>query len=355
MDRIEELLKELTEAFGISGYESDVAEIMAKRLKQYGEVSYDKLGSVICKKLGESESPKVMIAAHMDEVGFMVERITKNGYIKFLPLGGWWSHTILGQRVIVRTSKSDVVGVVGAKPVHLLKEEEKKKILPIEDMYIDVGATSDFDIKEKLGIKPGDPVIPYSPFTVMKNSKLYLSKAWDDRVGCGLLVEILKNLSKVKHPNTVYGVGTVQEEVGLRGAQTSGMAVEPDIAFALDVSICKDAPGNEEEAEEKLGAGASILVYDRTMIPNLRLRDLVVEIAEKGGMKYHFGTVKGGYDTGRIHLIRSGVPSLVIGVPTRYIHSHSGIISRGDFNSIVNLIVEVIKRLNKKTVAKLTM
>jgi putative aminopeptidase FrvX len=183
MDQVELLLKELTEAVGVSGHEEEVSRIMEKHMVGLGEVSHDKLGSLICKKAGKDGGPSVMIAAHMDEIGFMVKQVTKEGFIKFLPLGGWWGHVALAQRVTVCTSKGQFVGVVGSKPPHELQEEEKKKVLDFKDMFIDIGAAGYFDVKKKLGVKPGDPIVPYSPFAVMGNNRLYMSKAWDDRIG----------------------------------------------------------------------------------------------------------------------------------------------------------------------------
>jgi endoglucanase len=330
---------------------------MARHFPKEARVTYDGLGSIVGTVRGAQESPRVMLAAHMDEIGFMVKEVTKEGFLKILPLGGWWSHTMLAQRVVVRTRKGDVIGVVGSKPPHGLPEEERKKLIEIKDMVVDVGGTKGFEVSRKLGIRPGDPVVPWSPFTVMANDRLYLGKAWDDRVGCAVVVEALRRLIAEKHPNTVFGVGTVQEEVGLRGAETSGHFVQPDVAFALDVSLARDIPGMDKDSKEvgeRLGGGPAILVYDRTMLPNLKLRDLAVKVAERKRIPYHFATVEGGYDTGRIHLQRSGVPCLVLGIPTRYIHSHLGIIDRHDVDQAVRLLVELIKVLDKKTVAGLT-
>jgi len=348
------MLKALTEAMGVAGHELEVSRIMAGYLSEFTQITYDRLGSLIAKKTGESDSPKVMLAGHMDEVGFMVKQITKEGFVKFLPLGGWWPHVLLSQRVKIRTRKGDVIGVIGSRPPHELTEEERKKVMKIHDMYIDVGATSDYDVKEELGILPGDPIVPVSPFAIMDNPRLYMAKAWDDRVGCAMVIDILKNLRNIKHPNTVFGVGTVQEEEGLRGATTSSESVGPDVGFALDVSIAKDLPKGGDDIVERLGSGPSIVVYDKSMIPNTRLRDLVVQTAEEEGIPYHFTSVEqGGTDAGRIHLYRIGVPSLTIGVPTRYIHSHTGILSRDDYDNAIRLLVEVIKRLDMKTVEEL--
>lgn len=351
MDASQTLLKELTEAFGPPGHESEIAGILKKHLRGLGTVSQDGLGSVICKQNGKTDQPRIMMAGHMDEVGFMVKSVTKEGFIKFLPMGGWWGHVLLAQKVRIRTAKGDVIGVVGSKPPHELQDEERRKVMDLKDMFIDVGGTSYFDVKKRLGIKPGDPIVPEAEFSVMSNDRLYLAKALDNRVGCALVVDALRKLSKTPHPNAVYGVATTMEEVGLRGAQTSVASVKPNVAIALDVGIAHDTPGSQADGDEKLGGGVGILVYDASMIPNVKLRNLAIDICEKQKIPYHLGTVeRGGTDAGRFHIYDTGVPSLVIFIPTRYIHSHSTIMDRKDYDAAVKLLVELSKRLDRKTV-----
>ena len=355
MDQTEKMFQELTDAYGVTGHEEDVAGIMARHLSPIAELSYDKLGSIIAKEKAGQKGPRVMLAAHMDEVGFMVKEITKQGFIRFLPLGGWWPHVVLSQRVCIRTRKGDVVGVVGSKAPHILEAEERKKVQEIKDLYIDVGSTEKSNVPKKMGIRPGDPIIPISPFTVLSNKKAYLAKAWDDRIGCALIIDVMKKLSRMKHPNVVYGVGTVQEEVGLRGATTSVRGVEPDVAFVLEVGLAMDTPGINGDQKQKIGAGPALYIYDATMIPNTKLRDLVIDVAEKKKIPYQFSSItRGGTDGGRIHIHGIGVPTQTIGVPTRYIHGHTGILHRDDYDRTVNLLVEVIRRLDEKTVGKLT-
>src|SRR5437867_10634523 len=245
MDATLVFLKELGETHGVPGFEHEVAGVMERRLKGVGSFSRDRLGSFICGKKGPAGSPRVMLAGHLDEVGFMVKSVTKEGFVKFLGLGGWWGHVVLGQRLIIRTRKGDVVGVVGSKPPHELRDEDRKKVLEIREMYIDVGASSGWDARKRLDIRPGDAIIPDSPFAVMANPNVYLAKAWDNRIGCAMAAETARQLKGVSHPNTVFAVATVQEEVGLRGAQTSAFKIQPDVAFALDVGIAHDSPGTE--------------------------------------------------------------------------------------------------------------
>jgi endoglucanase len=279
----------------------------------------------------------------------MVRSITKDGFIKFLPLGGWWGHVVLGQRLIIKTRQGDVLGVVGSKPPHELRDEDRKKVLEIKDMYIDVGAASDWDVHKKLDIRPGDPIVPISPFTVMANPNLLLAKAWDNRIGCAIASETMRALKSATLPNTLLCAATAQEEVGLRGAVTLAHKSAPDVAFALDVGIAHDTPGTE--GDEKLGGGPLVVIYDATVIPNRRLLDLVIDTAKKLKIDLQFESVeRGGTDAGRFHLNRDGVPSISMGVPARYIHSHVSIIDRRDFDETVKLLAAVVKRLDRKTV-----
>ena len=352
MDSTTTFLKELVEAHGAPGFEGGVADVMARYLKGVGPMSRDRLGSFICEKAGSKAGPRVMLAGHLDEVGFMVKSVTKEGFVKFLPLGGWWGHVVLAQRLLIKTRKGDVLGVVGSKPPHELRDEDRKKVLEIKDMYIDVGATSDWDVKKKLDIRPGDPILPISDFTLMANANLMLAKAWDNRIGCALAAETAKRLQNVAHPNTVFAVATVQEEVGLRGAQTSAFKVQPDVGIALDVGIAHDTPGTE--GDERLGGGPLIVVYDATSIPNRGLLDLVMDTAKQAKITLQFESVeRGGTDAGKIHVTGQGVPSISMGVPARYIHSHVSIIDRRDFEATVKLLVALVKRLDAKTVAAL--
>ena len=351
-DTLTPFLRELVEAHGTPGDEGPVADVMARRLAGVGTITRDRLGSFICEKKGASERPRVLLAGHLDEVGFMVKSITKEGFIKFLPLGGWWGHVVLAQRLIIRTRSGDVVGVVGSKPPHELRDEDRKRVLEIKDLYIDVGATSDWDVRKQLDIRPGDPIVPDSPFVRMANPHLLLAKAWDNRMGCALAAETARRLQGESHPNTLYAVATVQEEVGLRGAQTSAFKLQPDVAFALDVGIAHDTPGTE--GDEKLGGGPLIVVYDATSIPNRKLLDLVRDTAERLKMDLQFESVeRGGTDAGRFHVTGEGVPSISLGVPARYIHSHVSIIDQRDVEATIRLLVACVKRLDRRTVAQL--
>src|SRR5690625_1422981 len=295
-----------------------------------------------------------MVAGHLDEVGFMVTRIDDDGFLSFQTVGGWWSQVMLAQRVTIMTEKGDITGVIGSKPPHILSPAARKKPVEIKDMFIDIGASSKEE-SEEFGVRPGDSVVPYFEFTQMNNEKMLMAKAWDNRIGCAIAIEVLNQLQNVDHPNVVYGVGTIQEEVGLRGAKTSAHLIEPDIAFGVDVGIAGDTPGiTAKEADSKLGEGPQIILYDASMISHKGVRDLVVTTAEENDIPFQYSSMAGGgTDSGAIHLTGDGVPALSITVATRYIHSHAAILHRDDFENAVKLIVEVIKKVDQKKLEKI--
>jgi endoglucanase len=240
-------------------------------------------------------------------------------------------------------------------PLHLLPPENRKRVIEIKDMFIDVGVQEKYDVKKKLHIQLGDPIIPDSQFTLMGNKKMYMAKAFDNRVACAVVLEVMRKLQKSRHPNTVLGCATAQEEVGARGAQTLAYHAKPDVCIVCDTCIGHDIPPDGFKKNEKLGSGPAVLLYDTSMIPNLGLRDLVVETAQSRKIPFHLTYMeRGGTDGGRIHISRTGVPSIVIGPPVRYMHSHNGILNRSDYDNAVKLIVEVIRKLTVSTVRSFT-
>jgi putative aminopeptidase FrvX len=352
LDQTLQMFKELTEAPGAPGYEHTARQVMKKYIEPFADqIQQDNIGSLIAQKKGTVDGPKVMVAGHLDEIGFMITHITDDGFLRFQTLGGWWEQVMLAQRVTVLTRQGEIEGVIGSKPPHILPPEVRKKSVDKKDMFIDIGASSKQEAEE-FGVRPGDTVVPVCPFTVMKNPKMLMAKAWDNRIGCAIAIEVLKRLKEEQHPNTVYGVGTVQEEVGLRGAQTSAHFVQPDISFAVDVGIAGDTPGvKPEEALAKMGKGPQVLIYDASMIAHKGLRDFVVDVANENNIPFQFDSVAGGgTDAGKMHLTGNGVPSLAISIATRYIHSHAAILHRDDFENAVNLLVAVIKKLDQETV-----
>lgn len=355
MIKTEKLLKELTETDGVPGYESEIRELLKRHLTKYGDVTGDRMGSLICNVPGKTKNPRIMLASHMDEIGFMVKHITSEGFIRFTPLGGWWDQVLLAQRVRIKTTKGEVIGVIGSKPPHLIPQEERNKLITKKNMYIDIGATSSEEV-EKAGVRAGDPVIPLTDFRKLSPPGTFLSKAFDDRIGCGVLISTLDGLQKKQHPNNVFGVCTVQEEVGVRGAKTCAEMVDPDVAIILESDIAGDVPGiKPHESSTKLGGGPSLLLYDARMIPNLKLRDIVIDTAGKKKIPLQITSMEGGATDGSaIHVHKYGVPTIVLGVPTRHIHSHSSIVRKDDFENAVKLVGAVLSGLNKKTVGGLT-
>ncbi|AVQ99583.1 M42 family metallopeptidase [Oceanobacillus sp. M65] len=352
LDETLTMLKDLTDAKGISGNEKEAREVMHKYISPYADEVYtDNLGSLIAKKAGDENGPSIMVAGHLDEIGFMVTRIDEKGFVYFQTIGGWWNQVMLAQRVTIMGTKGDVTGVIGSKPPHILSAEARKKPVDIKDMFIDIGASSKEEAKE-FGVKPGDSIVPYFEFTQMNNEKLLMAKAWDNRIGCAIAIEVLKQLKDTDHPNVVYGVGTVQEEVGLRGAKTAAHTIKPDIGFGVDVGIAGDMPGvSDKDADSKLGEGPQIVLYDASMISHKGVRDLVLATADENNIPYQYTSIAaGGTDSGSIHLTANGVPSLSITVATRYIHSHAAILHRDDFENAVKIIVETIKKLDADTV-----
>ena len=353
MDATEQLLQALTDAHGVPGYEAEVRAVLREHMAPLGEVTQDKLGSLVGHQSGDG--PKVMLVGHMDEIGFITTHITDDGFVKFLPLGGWWDQVLLGQRVLIKTHKGDLLGVIGAKPPHLLPADERNKLVEKKDMYIDLGATSRAEVMAA-GVRHGDPIVPDSRFTVLANPRTYLAKAFDNRVGCALVIEMLRHFQTHAHPNDLYGVQTVMEEIGLRGATTSVRAVDPDVAIILEADICGDVPGiKPEQSSVKLGGGPTVMIYDARMIPNLKLRDLVIDTAAELNVPLQFSNMPGGAtDGGAIHVHGLGVPTVVMGVPSRHIHSHGSIIHRDDYDHAVQLVAAVVAKLDAATVAGLT-
>lgn len=341
------MFKTLTELRGTSGFEHHVRKYMRTELEKYAdEVIQDRLGSIFGVKKGNG--PRVMVAGHMDEVGFMVTSITEEGLIRFQTLGGWWSQVLLSQRVEIETKNGVVTGVIASIPPHLLNESQRKKPMEIKNMLIDIGADNKVDAI-KIGIRPGQPITPVCPFTPMANEKKILAKAWDNRYGCGLAIELLKELQNEKLPNELYSGATVQEEVGLRGAATSANLIKPDLFYALDASPANDMSG-DKQAFGKLGKGALLRIYDGSMVMHRGMREFVLDTAETNKIPYQYFVSPGGTDAGRVHTSLEGVPSAVIGICSRYIHTSASIIHIDDYAAAKELLVKLVKQTDQATV-----
>ncbi len=349
------LLQELTEAHSVPGHEDEVRAIFVNELEDCGELSADRSGCVFCSL--EGEGPRVLIAGHMDEVGFLVQNITPDGFIQFHPVGGWWEHVIVAQRVEIRTRAGEkVIGVVGSKPPHFLPEAQRRQLMSIDQMHIDIGATSRQEAEQEFGISLGDPIAPWSPFTPLQREDWYMAKAFDNRVGMAGTIQAGQILAGGGHSNKIILAGTVQEEVGLRGAKTAANHAKPDVGIILEGPPADDTPGfSRAESQGRLGGGVQIRLYDPSAIMNPRLAELAIRTAKEEGIP-HQVTVRrsGGTDAGSFHLAAEGVPCVVLGVPARYIHSHNAIVDLNDYLHMVSLATALARRLDDATVKGLT-
>lgn len=340
-----EMLEKLSNAYGVAGREEEVRSLMKEMLKPYvDELWEDKLGNVIgVKRASRENAPSIMLAAHMDEIGLYVRNITDKGFLYFTKIGGIDDRILMAQKVIVQTSKGHVPGVIGAKPIHIMKEEERKKVVEAEKLFVDVGSSSKKEAEE-MGIRVGDPICFDIKFAKAGGDSL-IGKAFDDRVGCAVMIEVMKRLSDVDC--TVYAVGTIQEEVGLRGAATATFKIYPDMGIALDVTIAGDVPGvSETEAPIKMRAGPSFTIADRGLIAHPKVLRLLVETAEKIGIPYQLEAgLPGSTDAARIALTREGVPAGVVSIPTRYIHNPASMLSMKDVEASVKVVVAAIENL----------
>jgi len=349
-----ELLRKVSEVKGISGAERDVARLIKAELKDVADsFEYDNLGSVIANLNGEEDAPRVLIAAHMDEVGFLVKQIEKGGFLRLHNVGGWWGHVIPAHEWVVTTRDGkEYIGVTGAQPPHGMPAEQRNKVMELKDMYLDMGVGSDEDIK-KLGIKVGDTVTPLQTFRVLNDGKTLLGKAWDDRVAVAVGIEVLRRLKKEGHTANVSFAGTVQEEVGLRGARTSAYKVKPDLAFALDVTMSYDLPGSPA-MDTKLGAGVALSIMDGSVIGHRGLFDHVESVAKESGVKYTYDMLTaGGTDSGEIHKVHDGVINMTLSLPCRYFHSHVSLVHSDDIDAAIDLLVAVIKGVDSKLIERL--
>jgi putative aminopeptidase FrvX len=341
-----ENLGKLSNACGVAGREDEIKSLMSRFLKPYvDEVKEDRLGNIIALKEGRKNAPRLMLAAHMDEIGLLVKSISKEGFLQFVKMGGIDDRVLLAQKVMVCSEKGLLHGIIGSKPPHIQKEDERKRVLAYDELFIDVGAQSQEEAR-KMGVRIGDPVEFDIKFARI-GKDLVIGKAFDDRAGCAVMVEMMERLKKADC--TVYAVGTVQEEVGCRGAMTSAFGICPDLGIALDVTISGDTPGVKEgEAPVKLGKGPSLGIADGGLITHPKVLRLLVDAAEENEIPYQLEAGLGGTtDASRISLAREGVPSGPLSIPTRYIHSPTSLISLKDAENVVKLLSAAIKNIPK--------
>lgn len=330
------MLREYTEAFGVSGCEKEIRNIIKSKVEKYGETFEDTIGNLFVHR--KNTGKRVMVAAHMDEVGFIVTNIRDDGGIKFATIGGMDPRILLAKKVYFQRSK--LTGIIGYKAIHTQSSKERQKPADQNKLFIDIGSKSKEETLKY--IKLGDYAVFDSEYVDM--GKFIKAKALDDRIGCAVVTEMLKDDYKLD----LHGVFTVQEEVGLRGAGVAAFRVEPEIAIVVEGTTCADIAEHEKDFVTESGKGPAISLMDRTSAANRRLVNRIVEVAEKNNIPYQFrrGTV-GGNDAGKIHRTKEGCITATISVPTRYIHSPISMINKEDYDNTVKLVKLVLKSFEK--------
>jgi endoglucanase len=345
-DRTVDLLQKITDAAGAPGFEEPIRKVMLDAIKPFAaSIAFDGLGSILATQ--GSSGPRIMVDVHMDELGGVIRRVTPRGLLTMQMLGGWLDQALVDQRWTIIGSKGAVRAVTGIRDVHVVPAEERTRVYSRDSLFLDVGASTDAEVAA-LGIGPGDPVVPDAPFTVLNGTQNYLAKGWDDRVGCGVVVEAMRRLATAPHPNQIVWAITTQEEIGLRGAHTAVEIAKPELAIAIEGGITGDVfPGRPEETQVKLGGGPGIFLYDSSALPNRRLVKLVRDAAAAAKIPLQLDLVQGyGDDSAELQKALGGVPTVNLVVPVRYTHSHNGIINRRDFDQMVDLVVALLQKLD---------
>ena len=349
LKEIKYLIEKFTKSHGTSGFEDNIRDLLEIEIEPYVDtIRKDVIGNLIATKKGEG--PSVMLAAHMDEIGLMIKYIDDNGFLRFIGIGRWFDQTLLSQRVVVHGSKGSIPGVIGSKPPHLIKKNDRKKPVKLEDMFIDIGAKGREDA-ENLGIEIGTTVTIDREFVSLANGKV-TSEAFDDRVGIVILIEIMKRLSKHKIEANIYAVGTVQEKVGRKGAKTCTFGLAPNLALALDTTSPGDYPGiSKIDSSLEIGKGPVITVSDaagRGLIAHPRVLKWLKETAAENKIPYQLGVGSSGTtDATSIHLKKGGIPTGRISIATRYAHSPVEVLDMADVEACILLVVKAIEKVGR--------
>jgi endoglucanase len=357
LDETARLLKALSEAPGPSGFEEEVRKIVVAEYTALGaKIEYDGLGSVLATlPAGSASGPRVMVTAHLDEVGLMVQHITPDGFIRVKTLGGILEQALPDQRWTILGRNGPVPAISGLRTTHVLPASQRGVVWPLDETFLDVGAASREDV-EKMGIRPGDGIAPMSSFLALPNGR-YAGKAWDDRVGLGVMIAASRRIraENIALRTPIVWVATTQEEIGLRGAQTAVQKARPDLGISIEAGVSADYPAiTPTQAQERLGGGPGIFLLDSTMIPNRKLRDFFFDVAQQSKIPLQPNVLTGyGEDGAEIQRFDSGRPVVNMTVPTRYLHSHTGVIQRGDFDRAVDLLVQVLTRLDAAKVTEI--
>ncbi|MCT4619914.1 MAG: M42 family metallopeptidase [Marinisporobacter sp.] len=350
-----EMIKDLSNANGVSGFEDEVVKVIRKYAKDHIEVKEDCLRNLyLHRKKNKGNQPMVMIDAHSDEVGFMVQSIKANGLIKFIPIGGWVAQNVPAQRVRITNAEGEVIiGVVATKPPHFMSEVERKQPIEISSLVIDIGATSRKEVIEIFKIEVGAPIVPDVTFSYNKTNETLLGKGFDNRLGCAALIDTLNTLEKEDLKVDVVGTVSSQEEVGTRGAIVTANTVKPDVAIVFEGTPADDTFMDEYESQAALKKGPQIRHRDRSMITHPRFAKFSRQVAKEVGIDFQDAVRSGGgTNGGSIHLSNKGVPTIVIGIPVRYIHTHQGFSAFVDYKNAVKWTSEIVKQLNKEIIDK---
>lgn len=343
-----ELIRELCEADGVSGYETEVARVFRKYLEEVVPVESDAMGNVVGRLEGASERPWIMVCAHMDEVGAVVQAIGDDGRVHFLVHGAWWKRVMLQQPVNIRTDRGVVPGIVGSTGSFFLPPDELSQFEEKKSMFVDIGATSEEEAR-RTGVKMGDPIVFDGPFRQLACPDVYASKALDDRLGMAALIEVAKQLKRESnHTGPVFFAGTVQEEVGARGARAATRYCKPDLAIVVEGPPADDVPLRPDRSQCVLGEGAHIRRLEPGMICSGPLYRLALETAAELGIDHQESVAPlGGTDGAHIHTAGRGVPCLMVGVPVRYAHAHHSLFHMNDYQQVVKLLVGLVQRLDQ--------
>lgn len=343
-------IKTLTEMQGTSGFEHDIRAYMRNELTPLvDEVQQDGLGGIFgIRHHEDAEAPRVMVAAHMDEVGFMITQITDRGLFKVTPLGGWNPYVVSAQRFTLKTSKGDYPCISSSIPPHLLRGTSGQKTLEVTEILFDAG----FDSREEAteyGVRPGDTIVPQVETIKTANGKNIISKAWDNRYGCTVVLEALEALKEEKLGHTLIAGANVQEEVGLRGTKGAVNKFKPDLFFAVDCSAADDTV-TKNGTFGHLGEGTLMRIYDPGLIMLPRLKEYLLDTAETHNIPYQYFVSKGGTDAGAAHTSNEGIPSTVIGVVGRYIHTHQTMFSIADYEAAKEMLIQTLRGLDQSTI-----
>jgi endoglucanase len=348
---MDKLLESLLLSYGISGYEENVAKIMTSALSKIcnNNVETDNFGNVIG-KFGNGEK-KIMIAAHMDEIGMVVKHVNEKGYIYFIKVGGINDSILPGKIVkIINKEGKQITGIIGTKPPHLMAQGETKKTIEYTNMFIDIGLSSKEEVLKIIDI--GNQII-FEPNAGILNGDFYYGKAADNRIGCYVMVKVMENISKINGLNAqIFACATSQEEVGLKGAKTSSFKINPDFALIIDTTVAGDMPGIEEKVSSlKLGKGVAITMIEAsgrgTIIPQ-KVRNLILETANENKIPHQIDIIDGGMTDGAtIYTNREGILTGILSIPTRYIHAPTSLFNIKDINSTIDLAVKTIEKAIK--------